>query len=248
MTESGKRDTLFSVPREDLVDFSFDERVADVFPDMVRRSVPGYEQIITLTGLLAAQFATPLATSGARLYDLGCSLGASTLAMLRRTPASVGITAVDNSAAMVARARAILEREANGDRVNVICAGIEDTPVEDAAFVAMNFTLQFIAPEKRLDLLRTLRHGLRSDGALLIAEKIRFADPAEQAFNEEMHAAFKAANGYSELEIAQKRSALERVLMPDTFDEHMARLHAAGFTSVVPWFRCFNFMALLARP
>ncbi|HEB59617.1 MAG TPA: carboxy-S-adenosyl-L-methionine synthase CmoA [Gammaproteobacteria bacterium] len=244
MTDSGKRDTLFELPREDLVDFAFDERVADVFPDMVRRSVPGYEQIVTLSGLLAAQYATP----DSRLYDLGCSLGAVTLSMLRRTPASVCITAVDNSAAMVARCRAIMDREADGQRVTVTCADIADTPVDDAAFIAMNLTLQFIAPEKREALLRRLHQGLRDDGALLIAEKIRFEDPAEQAFNEELHAAFKAANGYSELEIAQKRNALERVLIPNTLDEHITRLHAAGFSSVLPWFRCFNFVALLARP
>ncbi len=243
MSGSGKRDDLFQAPREDLVDFVFDERVADVFPDMVRRSVPGYEQIIALTGLLADRYAR----AGTRIYDLGCSLGASTLSMLRRTSAAVNFIAVDNSPAMVARCRAVMQRETHGERVEVQCANIEETVISDASFVVMNLTLQFVAPARRATVLQRIHDGLVPGGALLLSEKIHSEDPAEQAFNEKMHAAFKAANGYSELEIARKRSALERVLIPDTLEQHVARLEAAGFSDIHAWFRCFNFVSLLAR-
>ena len=242
MSDSSERDNLFVLPRDHIVDFTFDDSVADVFPDMVRRSVPGYEQIMGMTGLLASEYAQ----DNTRIYDLGCSLGASTLAMLRRTSQPVSFVAVDNSHAMVERCQAIMQREKNGERVTVKCASIEEVNIEHASLTVMNFTLQFIAPDKRPALLEKIYRGLCDGGALLISEKICFDDPVEQAFNEKMHEAFKAANGYSELEISQKRTALENVLIPDTLDTHVSRLKAAGFSSVQVWHRCFNFVSLLA--
>jgi tRNA (cmo5U34)-methyltransferase len=62
----------------------------------------------------------------------------------------------------------------------------------------------------------------------------------------DLHHAFKRANGYSELEVSQKRTALENVLVPETLDTHRARLREAGFGAVDAWFQCFNFASLLA--
>jgi tRNA (cmo5U34)-methyltransferase len=130
--------------------------------------------------------------------------------------------------------------------VDVVCADIRDIAIEHASVVTMNFTLQFIAPDERLALLQRIHDGLLPGGALLLAEKLRFADAAEQAALEQLHLAFKRANGYSELEISQKRAALERVLVPDTLEQHRARLRAAGFGQVHLCFQAFNFAALIA--
>lgn len=78
--------------------FVFDEKVVQVFPDMIGRSVPGYEWVVPMTGLIARRYAQP----GSVLYDLGCSLGASSLAMRSAVNVRpVSMVAVDNSAAMV---------------------------------------------------------------------------------------------------------------------------------------------------
>jgi len=114
--------------------------------------------------------------------------------------------------------------------------------------VALNFTLQFIAPEKRLGLLRKIHSTLHPKGALLLSEKIRFESQEEQVLLNDLHIAFKRANGYSEMEIAQKRSALENVMMIDSIEAHRARLKEAGFSSVIPWFQCFNFASFIALP
>ncbi len=240
---TASEDKLFAQPRH-LVDFAFDEAVARVFPDMIRRSVPGYETLISLTGLLAAEHARP----GSRIYDLGASLGASTLAIARclATP-DVQLIAVDNAPAMSERCAGVL-REALPDRaVDVVCADIRDLRIENASVVVLNFTLQFIDPDDRLDLLQRIRAGLLPGGVLLLAEKIAFADPQRQQRMTAWHTAFKKANGYSELEISQKRAALEKVLLPDTLDTHQARLREAGFRIVDEWFRCLNFAGLLAQ-
>jgi len=240
---SSSVDKLFAAPRH-LVDFTFDEAVAKVFPDMIRRSVPGYETLIALTGLLAARHAQ----AGSRIYDLGASLGASTLAVARclDTP-DIHLVAVDNAPAMAARCARHLRACLPQRRPDVICADVRHLPIRDASVVILNFTLQFVPPEDRAALLARIHAGLRPGGVLLLAEKIAFADAGEQARMEALHADFKKANGYSELEISQKRAALEKVLIPDTLETHHDRLRQAGFGVVETWFRCLNFVGLLAQ-
>ncbi len=235
-------DQVYAKPRM-IVDFAFDESVARVFPDMIRRSVPGYESVIALTGLLAEQYARP----ESHCYDLGCSLGAATLAMRSRIQqAGCRIIAVDNAEAMTRRCQQHVREAGEGIEVEVVCADIQDIVIQNASVVVLNFTLQFISPEARPALIQHIYNGMCPGGALLLSEKIVFADSAEQQRMEALHIAFKKANGYSDLEISQKRSALENVLIPDTLEQHQARLRAAGFNSVDLWFRCMNFVSLLA--
>jgi tRNA (cmo5U34)-methyltransferase len=226
-----------------IVDFAFDEKVAGVFPDMIRRSVPGYETVIALLGLLAESYAQP----GSRIYDFGSSLGAATLSMRRRIPHSdCRIIAVDNSTAMTERCREILSQEPTAIPVDVVCADIRDVKVEQASLVVLNFTLQFIPPGQRQVLLDHIYQGLLPGGAVVLSEKLAFEDEREDAFQVNMHLAFKRANGYSNLEISQKRSALEQVLVPDSFEIHQQRLERAGFDRIHRWFQCFNFASLIA--
>lgn len=237
------RDTLFSAPIASLGDWTFDERVAEVFPDMIQRSVPGYSNIISMIGMLAERFVQP----STQVYDLGCSLGAATLS-IRRNIAHEGchIIAVDNSPAMVERCRRHLDAWKAPTPVNVIEGDIRDITIENASMVVLNFTLQFIAPSEREALLTKIYQGLNPGGALVLSEKFSFEDDTvgELLFN--MHHDFKRANGYSELEISQKRTMLENVMLTDSVETHKARLHAAGFEHTELWFQCFNFGSLIA--
>ncbi len=243
MPKPPQQDAIYAKPHEHLVDFEFNEAVVNVFPDMIRRSVPGYSTLIPLLGLLAEEFAQP----HSRCYDLGCSLGAATLAMRHRIrQAGVEIVAVDNSAAMIERAHDHIDADIDTTPVELIHADIEDVEIVNASVVVLNFTLQFIEPDRRLTLLQRIHAGLRPGGVLLLSEKLRFEDKAEQSLLTDLHHAFKRANGYSDLEIAQKRSALEKVLIPDTLEQHRQRLEQAGFTTPRLWFQCLNFASLLA--
>ncbi len=242
-------DRLFTTPLAQVPDFTFNEDVVRVFPDMIKRSVPGYPTIVENTGVLAAQ----LAQANSTLYDLGCSLGAVTQAMRRHVSHSgCKVIAVDNSAAMVERCREHLNAQDAMFQellpVTVLEADILNLTLEPTSLVALNFTLQFIAPEQRLELLQKIRQALLPEGALVLSEKLRFNDAAEHDLLNELHLAFKRANGYSELEIAQKRRAIEKVMLPDSLEEHRERLYSAGFSQVVVWFQCFNFASLIARP
>ena len=235
-TSASARDRLFDTPRQ-LVDFAFDEAVADVFPDMIRRSVPGYETVVALTGLLAARHLG----EGGRCYDLGCSLGASTVAVLRAmgtTPCE--ILAVDSSAAMLDKARRVPEFD---ERVEWVEADVRELPIERAQVVILNYVLQFLPRGDRLPLLRRIRAGLSSDGVLIVSEKLAAGD-----YFDGLHLDFKRANGYSELEVSQKRAALENVMRIDTEDTHLARFRDAGFGAARVWFRCLNWASFVAWP
>ncbi|CAI2445227.1 tRNA (cmo5U34)-methyltransferase [Serratia proteamaculans] len=237
------RDTLFSAPIAKLGDWTFDERVAEVFPDMIQRSVPGYSNIISMIGMLAECFVQP----DSQVYDLGCSLGAATLSMRRNIKvAGCNIIAVDNSPAMVERCRRHIDAFRADTPVEVIEADILDINIENASMVVLNFTLQFLEPADRLRLLEQVYRGLRPGGALVLSEKFSFEDTdvGELLFN--MHHDFKRANGYSELEISQKRSMLENVMLTDSVAAHKARLKQAGFEHAEVWFQCFNFGSLIA--
>jgi tRNA (cmo5U34)-methyltransferase len=237
-------DTLFANPLDQVDRFRFDEQVATVFADMIGRSVPGYDLTLKMIGVIAAHFAQP----DSACYDLGCSLGAATLAMRQRVPGSCRIIAVDNSAAMTQRCRHNVDKDVQPDqaRVDVLCADILQLAIHQASMVTLNFTLQFIAAEKRLDLLASIHQGLNSGGVLVLSEKIALAGDHEQQLFQTLHHDFKRTMGYSDLEVAQKRAALEQVLVPDTIDTHKERLHRAGFREVYTWFQCVNFASWLA--
>ncbi|MFL9815274.1 carboxy-S-adenosyl-L-methionine synthase CmoA [Stutzerimonas sp. VN223-3] len=242
-------DRLFAHPLAQPQDFAFNEDVVRVFPDMIKRSVPGYPAIVENIGVLAAQFAQ----SNTRLYDLGCSLGAVTQALRRHVKTdNCQVIAVDNSAAMVERCREYLHAQDSMFQellpAEVIEADVLALDFQPSSLVALNFTLQFIPREQRPVLLGKIRQALVPGGALILSEKLRFEDEQEQELLTDLHIAFKRANGYSELEIAQKRSAIENVMKPDSLETHRQRLLGAGFSKVVPWFQCLNFASLIALP
>lgn len=238
-----ERDSIYANPLGEVAGFQFDETVAGVFPDMIRRSVPGYGAIISAIGLLAGRFAR----DHSRCYDLGCSLGAAALSMRRHIERSgCRIIAVDNSPAMIGRCREIVAADGAGVPVEVVCADIRDIEIKNASVVVLNFTLQFIPVADRPALLARICRGLLPGGALILSEKLGFGDERQQALRTEMHHAFKKAHGYSDLEISQKRTALEKVLIPQTLEQHRVHLEAAGFGSAEVWFQYFNFASLIA--
>lgn len=239
-----KQDAIYASPLDEIIDFHFDERVADVFPDMIQRSVPGYGTMISTIGILAEKYAQ----ANSHCYDLGCSLGAVSLAMRQRiNQPGCDIIAVDNSPAMIERGQQLLASDTNAAiPVHMVCADIQDVTIEDASVVVLNFTLQFIPPEERLALIERIYQGLKPGGILILSEKMAFEEQERQRFHNDSHHDFKRANGYSDLEISQKRTALERVMIPETLIFHQQRLKDAGFKFSDVWFQCFNFSSLVA--
>lgn len=219
--------------------FTFDDKVVSVFADMISRSVPGYAQTLQMVELLAHRYAQ----QDSNLFDLGCSLGAATMALSRGAAArGCHVIGVDNSPAMVSRCQQMLCNEP----VEIRCQDILDTKIDNASVVVLNFVLQFIDLQERQSLLDHIQQGLRPGGILILSEKIAFTDAEENNRQIELHEAFKRAHGYSELEVSRKRTALENVLIPETLTTHHQRLRKAGFSAASTWFQCFNFASIIA--
>jgi tRNA (cmo5U34)-methyltransferase len=238
------RDDIFQHGGGEPGSFVFDERVAAVFPDMIGRSVPGYALMVAMIGQLARRHAV----ANTVIHDLGSSLGAATLSMRERVDAvGVRIVATDNAPAMVAGLEERLQHLPAGISVSVQCGDVQDVDFHNSSVVVLNFTLQFVPPHQRLELLQRIQAGLVPGGVLVLSEKICLEQPAEQQRQTDWHLDFKRLQGYSELEIARKRSALEKVLEPETEATHQQRLREAGFARSTRWFQCFGFCSYLAE-
>ncbi len=239
-----KADQIYASPLDQIIDFKFDEKVVNVFPDMIQRSVPGYSTMISTIGIMAARYAQ----AGSVCYDLGCSLGAVTLSMRQRIEQpNCKIIAIDNSPAMIEQAQQLLSIEQlNQIQVDLACEDILKVDIHNASVVVMNFTLQFIAVDQRDALLKRIYDGLKPGGVLILSEKLAFTDEQVNQFHIASHHDFKRSNGYSDLEISQKRSALENVLIPESLETHQHRLKSAGFGFIDKWFQCFNFVSMVA--
>lgn len=236
-------DKLYGGKLPRVVDFVFDDHVAAVFPDMIKRSVPGYETIVALLGVIAERHLR----GDCNVYDLGCSLGASMRSVHSRiTDPSVRFIGVDNSASMLEQCRNNIAGVIDPGRFSLLHCDARDVEVKDAGMVILNFTLQFLDRTDRLGLLTRIHAGMKTGGVVVLSEKVCFEDPGEARLQQAMHDQFKAANGYSELEIAQKRAALENIMTPDSAALHRERLQQAGFSQVRQWFQAFNFCSFVA--
>lgn len=241
------KDQIFAADASGDAPFRFDASVARVFPDMLRRSIPGYAASIEAIGSLAGRYVTP----GSNCYDLGCSLGAATLALRQgiRVP-GCEIIAIDNAPAMIERCRQVLDADDAGNPgrtpVRLELGDIREAPISNASMAVMNYTLQFLDLESRDSMIARIAAGLLPGGLLLLSEKVVDTDPHMEALLVELHHEHKRRNAYSELEIARKRAALENVLVPETVAAHRERLAGAGFSHVAVWLRYFNFVSIVA--
>lgn len=243
MNSDFKKDTLYSLPVDELVDFSFDEKTVSVFPDMINRSVPGYSLMQSLTGLVANAKVTP----GSRVYDLGCSLGASSMAVLNSVRhRNYELIMIDKSKPMISHCRRLLGTTTQTVACHYLESDLRDIEIKNASLVLLNLVLQFLPVGDRQACVNKIHDGLADNGALLISEKIQAQSQPEQHIIDELYLDFKKRSGYSDLEISQKRQALENVMCPEPVSDHRLRLEKAGFSKILILMQALNFVTLLA--
>lgn len=237
-----KRDTLFNVESIDK-DFDFNERVVEVFDDMLDRSVPYYRQVIEASAQLLERFLSP----GDIVYDLGCSTG-TTLLEFSRLLGHKGLhfVGVDNSASMLDKARLKAELYSKQDSLSFLCEDITSFNHSNANAIILNYTMQFIRPLQRECFLQCLFKNLRPGGVLIASEKVISPDKRLNREYIDIYHQFKKSRGYSELEIAKKREALENVLIPFSIDENKSMMKKSGFDSVETFFQWYNFASFIA--
>ncbi|HHL35068.1 MAG TPA: carboxy-S-adenosyl-L-methionine synthase CmoA [Desulfobulbaceae bacterium] len=235
------RDTIFQ--HIDIKeDFSFNEQVAEVFDDMVHRSVPLYETVIDAIARILNQHVGRQLT----VYDLGCSTGTTLLELSRRIQhQKLRLIGIDNAGSMLEKARKKAAMFCKTDFLSFREDDITSCPLTGADAILCNYTLQFVRPPVRRTLVDRFYQALPPGGLLIVCEKIIAAGAFHRPFIDIYHD-FKREQGYSELEIAAKREALENVLVPFTVDENISLLQEAGFSQVEIFCKWFNFASFVA--
>jgi len=238
-----REDRVFSNPVDHVADFAFDEAVASVFDDMVSRSVPSYAEIQRMLVELASYFAA----EGTNIYDLGCSTG-TTLALLQRTlPVKAHLVGIDASSEMLEQCHAKLCELGVAGSMELRAEDLDKgVLIENASVVMLILTLMFVRPLNRERLIRDIYAGLNPNGCLLLVEKVLGEGSLFNRLFIERYYAFKRRMGYSELEISQKREALENVLIPYRLQENRDLLLRSGFGQVEVFFRWYNFAGIVA--
>jgi len=238
-----EKDRVFAGKKTTVHPFEFNKQVARVFDDMLNRSVPFYNESITRQSQLTRQFYQP----GTIIYDLGCShgnLGMMILSQFHKMPFKM--LAVDSSKPMIEKYSKRLEKFDNPSQIELVCGLLEDVLIKNASVVLINLTLQFLNKEKRDNLIKKIYQGLNPNGILILTEKIVHDSNELNNLQTRFYKTFKLENGYSELEISQKRDALEKVLVPDSLEIHKNRILNAGFAEFDIWLKWFNFASMLA--
>lgn len=237
------RDSVFAEARDRIEDFRFDRTVAKVFDDMVSRSVPFYDEIQRMSCELAAAFAQP----GTAVYDIGCAT-ATTLARLDPLlDPAVRMVGIDNAEEMLVKARQKMQVANPAREVSFELADIDQgLDIRNASVVNLILTLQFVRPLNRERVMRAIHDGLTDSGCLILVEKLVSEHTLFNRLFIENYYDYKRRNGYSDVEIAQKREALENVLVPYRLEENFDLLHGVGFRHVEVFFRWYNFCGMVA--
>lgn len=240
---NSKKDRIYANKLEKISDFTFDGNVAQVFEDMIERSVPGYGLINNILPIIANYFIKP----NTNCYDLGCSVGEASIVISKNSKISnVKIFAIDDSQKMIEKLNQKLYAISSKVEVNTKCSNVLVEKIINASFIVLNFTMQFIDTVDREYLINKCYSGLNYGGALLVSEKIIYDNLKEERIMQAFHEDFKRSNAYSDLEISQKREALENVLVRDTHEKHVQRFKEAGFKEIYIVCKYFNFITYLA--
>jgi tRNA (cmo5U34)-methyltransferase len=239
---TGARDRIFTDQKRP-VDFQFGEETAAVFDDMVSRSVPFYREIQRMSADLASDFALP----GTNLYDLGCATGTTLLELDAVVGPGVRFFGVDSSPEILERARRKLTEHELAHPYELIVADLHHGLVlENVSVVIMILTLQFVRPLHRSRIVADIFRGLNQQGCLILVEKLTTPHTHFNRLFIKHYYDLKRRNGYSELEIAQKREALENILIPYHLEENRDLLLSSGFRHFEVFFRWYNFCGMIA--
>ena len=223
--------------------FSFNQEVAEVFPDMLERSIPGYRTTINSIRFPASKYSK----KGTNCYDLGCSLGASSIALGEGAAHNdCRIMAVDKSSSMTKKFSEIIKQEKLDLDIQIFNEDILDTKITNASIVIMNFTLQFIRKKDRQLVLDKIYNGLNDGGLLILSEKITQGDKKINDLLIDLHENFKLENLYTREEIENKKESIKNVLVEDDIETHQSRLSKSGFTKFGICLQHFNFASFVA--
>ena len=238
------KDSLFNNPLDKLYDFEFNDKVAEVFDNMIKRSVPFYEEVQNMTAQLTKKYYQKYSV----IYDLGCSTANTIIKLANHLKnKQISIIGIDSSIHMIALAKKkIAAHNLSNYKIEIFAKNIREVEPKESSVVIMNYTLQFIHPNQRKEILEKIFYHLLPKGILILSEKIQNQNDELNQIYTKFYQDLKKKNGYSKLEIRQKRESLENVLIPYSEDKNITLLKEVGFRQIDTFFKWYNFLSLLA--
>jgi tRNA (cmo5U34)-methyltransferase len=216
---------------------------------MALRSIPHYQEVQRMCAELCYSYYK----KNSVIYDLGSSTGQMALMLSRQfSRKKFTYCGIDNSAEMVKKACLNTSHLPTSHHTRFFQSDIRNFPLpgtgeEKTSIILANYTLQFLAPRERAPMLKKIFEHLPRGGILIFSEKVLESAASTTDLFVKFYYEFKKRNGYSELEIAQKREALENVLIPLSEMENREALAQAGFSKVSLFFKWYNFASYLAE-
>ncbi len=196
---------------------------------------------------MIAELASDFATDGTNIYDLGCSTGTTLINLDKSISKKVKYIGIDYSEDMLEKCRKKFSDNNFSGEYELISADLnQGINIENASVVLMVLTLQFIRPLYREKLIESILGGLNENGCLILVEKVLGEDSLFNRLFIRYYYDMKKSHGYSEMEIAQKREALENVLIPYKLLENRELLLSKGFRYCDVFFKWYNFCGMVA--
>jgi tRNA (cmo5U34)-methyltransferase len=238
-----RKDEVFKDQQTAVRDFNFGPEVASVFDDMVSRSVPFYHEIQRMITEMAKDFAN----QWSNVYDLGCATGTTLLNLDKVLDDTISFVGIDESKDMLERCHIDFEKQGVKRRYELIQADLnQGVMLENASLVVMCLTLQFIRPMYREKLVKQIYDQLNNMGCLILVEKVLGEDSLFNRLFINYYYDMKRRHNYSNMEISQKREALENILIPYKLLENRELLLRCGFRYVDTFFKWYNFSGMVA--
>ncbi len=243
-TSTKPKDKVFTEQNSGNHNFEFNAKVVAVFDDMVTRSVPFYLEMQRMM----AELANDLVPHGGKVYDLGCSTGNTLISLDSQLDSSIALIGIDSSKEMVRQCQANLQEVAQRRPLTVVEGDIaKGVDLEGASLVVLCLTMQFIRPIHRERMMKSIFSQLAPGGAVILIEKVLGESSLFNRLFIDYYYNFKRRNDYSDMEISQKREALENVLVPYTLEENLELLQKVGFSTIEVFFKWYNFTGLIAK-
>jgi tRNA (cmo5U34)-methyltransferase len=231
-------DNLFDISHQGK--FTFNEDVANVFDDMLNRSIPFYIDNLKLNAKILSKYIK----DGDKIYDIGSSTLNFLLYFEQNFNIKAKLIGIDSSKPMIIKAKSKIK--AYNSNINLIFGDIENITIEKSQAIISNYTLQFIAKDKRSKVIDKIFNSLNKNGIFLISEKVISNNQKLNTSLIEIYHNYKQENGYSTTQIEKKKEALENILVPLSLDENISMLKNAGFKEVEVLFKWANFSTFLA--
>lgn len=239
-----EEDKFFFKVKNKIKKWSFNNEVSKVFPDMIQRSIPGYNDLKWIISILAKY----VVKNNTNIYDLGCSTGNTTFIIGKYIPKDIKykIIAIDNSYYMIKKINYIFNKYYSNLPIKILKSKIQNVIIKNASLIISNFTLQFIVKKDRQKIINKIYKGLNYDGIFILSEKIYIKNKKINNIIYKVYNEFKFLNNYSKLEIINKEYSLKKIMLLDSIDIHKNRLKKAGFKCYNSCFQYLNFCSIIA--